>query len=110
MSHLVDVPPSADGAPRDGVDVLLGLAGDGEGPAVILAALLMALGERAAVVSVRGLAFVRVELHDDDFRRLPPHARPITWRGRCYLPLDARRARTPLGFLPRVVRHALARA
>jgi hypothetical protein len=44
-----------------------------------------------------------------DVARLPPHAGLIVTRGpRYYLPLDARRARSPLGFLPRDVRDALA--
>src|SRR5206468_3887069 len=46
----------------------------------------------------------------DRVARLPPHAGLIVSRGRrYYLPLDARRARSPLGFLPRDVREALAR-
>lgn len=107
VSHLVDVPPPAEEYTRDGVDLLLELAGDDEGPALILAALLLALGEKAALSYVPGLAFVRVELDLADLSRLPPHAGPIFTHGRWYLPLDPRRARAPLGLLPLPVRNAL---
>lgn len=107
VGQLVDVPPPAAGEARDGVDALLALVGEDEGPALILAALLLALGERAALSLGAGLAFVRVELEATDLSRLPPHAEPIVQGGRCYLALDARHARTPLGFLPRRVRTAL---
>jgi hypothetical protein len=110
VGHLVDVPPAADGGARDGVDLLLELAGDDEGPALILAALLLALGEKAALSYVNGLAFVRVELDHADLSRLPPHAGPILANGRWYLPLDPRRARSPLGLLPLPVRNALRAA
>ena len=109
VSHLVDVPRSEDGEWRDGVDALLMLSGEEEGPAVILAAMLQALGERAVVEYAPGMAFVRVELDDPDLARLPPHAGPILSRGRCFLPLDPRRARSPIGFLPRPVREAMRR-
>jgi len=85
---------------RDGVDWLLTLAGEDEGPSVILTALLLALGERAAVEYRPGLAFVRVELQAEDVARLPPHARPWSRAGRFFIPLDARRARSPFAFLP----------
>jgi hypothetical protein len=54
---------------------------------------------------------VRVEVELRDVARLPPHTLLIVDRGapRYYLPLDARRARSPLGFLPRAVRQALSR-
>lgn len=107
VGHLVDVPPAEDGEPRDGVDLLMELAGEGEGPAVILSAILRALGERASVACAPGMAFVRVELELDDLARLPPHAGLFASRGRYYLPLDARQARSPLGFLPLPVRRAL---
>jgi hypothetical protein len=107
VSHLVDVPPPVAREARDGVDVLIALAGEEEGPALILAALLQALGERAALAEAAGFAFVRVEIGLADLRRLPPHARPLARRGRCYLPLDPRGARRPLGFLPAPVWHAL---
>jgi hypothetical protein len=107
VGHLVDVPPPAHGQARDGVDLLLGLTGEDEGPALILAALLLALGERASLAYAPGLAFVQVELEYGDLSRLPPHAGPIVTRGRCYLPLDPRRARRPLGLLPLAVRNAL---
>jgi hypothetical protein len=108
VAHLVDVPQPVAGELRDGVDVLVALAGEGEGPAVILAALLMALGERAAVEYAPGLALVRVQLDAQDLRRLPPWAGLMVAAGRTYLLLDPRRARTPLGLLPRIVRRTLA--
>jgi hypothetical protein len=107
VAHLVDVPPPLPGEPRDGVDVLVALAGEDEGPAVILAALLLALGERAGVGFAPGLAFVRVEVQAADLSRLPPWAGLMATRGRTYLLLDPRRARTPLGLLPRLVRRSL---
>lgn len=110
VGHLVEVPAASDGEPRDGVDLLLLLAGEEEGPAVILAAMLQALGERAAVDYAPGMAFVRVQLGFEDLARLPPHAGLFASRGRYYLPLDARQARSPLGFLPRPVREALRRS
>jgi hypothetical protein len=110
VGHLVDVPPPASGEPRDGVDVLLALAGEQEGPALILAALLLALGERAFLAKAAGRLYVRVEIEPRDLWRLPPFAQPILSGGRCYLPLDPRRARSPLGFLPRSAREALNRS
>jgi len=109
VNTLVNVPAPPDGQMRDGVDVLLRLAGEEEGPAVILCALLQALGERASVVYAPGIAFVRVEVKVDDLRRLPPHAEPFSSRGRYYIPLDARQARCPLGLVPRLARKGLAR-
>jgi hypothetical protein len=110
VGHLVDVPPSS--RLRDGTDVLLALAGARDGPAVILAALLQALGERAQLEYTREMVLVRVELEGVDLLRLPPHASLVLRRsrpGRFLLPLDPRRARIPLGFLPRPVRQALDR-
>jgi len=107
VGHLVDVPPPPAGELRDGVDLLLGLVGEDEGPALILAALLLALGEKASLAYAPRMAFVRVELEPSDLARLPPHAHPLLLRGRCYLALDARRARSPLGFLPRSALDAL---
>lgn len=107
VSHLTDVPPPADGRARDGVDLLLQIAGAAESPALILAALLLALGERATLCEVRGLAFVRVEIDPADLSRLPPHAGPVLARGRWYLPLDPRHARAPLGLLPPPLRTVL---
>lgn len=107
VAHLVDVPPAESGELRDGVDLMTRLAGEDEGPAVILSAILRALGERASVDCAPGMAFVRVELTLDDLARLPPHAGLFVTHGRYYLPLDARQARSPLGFLPLPVRRAL---
>jgi hypothetical protein len=107
VSHLTDVPPPAGGRPRDGVDLLLQLAGAEQGPALILTALLLALGERAALRQVGAFAFVRVEIDPVDLSRLPPHAGPVLAGGRWYLPLDPRHARTPLGLLPPPLRTAL---
>lgn len=109
VNTLVNVPPAPDGEFRDGVDWLLGLAGEHEGPAVILCALLQALGERAAIDYVPGMAFVRVEIEVADLPRLPPHAGLIAARGRVFIPLDPRQARSPLGFLPRPAREALSK-
>ena len=110
VNTLVNVPAPPDGECRDGVDLLLGLAGEQEGPAVILCALLLAIGERAAIDYVPGMAFVRVEIDVADLARLPPHAGPIAARGRYFLPLDPRQARSPLGFLPRPAREALSKS
>jgi len=93
----------------NGLDVLLDRLGLERGPAVVLGALLMAAGERARVECTRELAFVQVELQAADLPRLPPFARLHLRRGRYFLPLDARRGRIPLGFLPQPVREALAR-
>ena len=108
VNALVNVPAPADG-PRDGVDLLLQLAGEQEGPALILCALLQALGERAAVDYAPGMAFVRVEIHPEDLGQIPPHAGLIAAHGRCYVPLDPRQKGSPLGFLPRPAREALLR-
>lgn len=116
VSHLVDVPGSDEGEARDGVDALLGLAGEDEGPAVILAALLQAAGEEATLEEAGGIVFVAVGLEALDLARLPPHAGLLISRdataaaGFGYrLPLDPRQSRSPLGFLPRAVREALVR-
>jgi hypothetical protein len=98
VGHLVGVPAPEDGC-RDGVDVLLALAGEDEGPAVILAALLLALGEKASVDYAPGMAFVRLALDAQDLPRLPPYADLVRDRGRLYLPLDARKPRATLGLL-----------
>lgn len=94
---------------RDGVDWLLALAGEDEGPAVILAALLLALGERAAVEYRPGLTFVRVQLAAADVARLPPHASLFSRRGRFFVALDPRRARSPFAFLSMLAQRALSR-
>lgn len=107
VSHLTDVPPAAGGRPRDGVDLLLQLAGAEQSPALILTALLLALGERASLRQIGALAFVRVEIDPADLSRLPPHAGPVLAGGRWYLPLDPRHARAPLGLLPPPLRTAL---
>lgn len=106
VGHLVDAPSPA-GECRDGVDVLLALAGEQEGPAVIVAALLQALGERASVDYVPGMAFARVELSSEDLPRLPPFADLLTAGGRYYIPLDARQARSTMCVLPPPLRAAL---
>jgi hypothetical protein len=53
------------------------------------------------------MAYVRVEIRSEDLSRLPPWSNLMTTRGRYYIPLDARRPRSPLGHLPRVVREAM---
>lgn len=106
VSHLVHTAHAAGRPGWDGVDWLLALAGEDEGPAVVLAALLLALGERACVEWRPGLAFVRVELELADVRRLPPHAGLLRRGGRLCVPLDPRDPRSPLGFLPRLARLA----
>jgi hypothetical protein len=107
VARLVDAPPEADH--REGVRALLGRAGAHEGPAVILAALLLAQGERVRVECMREIAFVRIELRSEELAFLPPHAGLIRTRDRLYLPLDPRGSRSPLGFLPRPLREAMAR-
>jgi len=107
VSHLVDVPPAPSG--EDGVSWLLETLGPERGPAVLLAAVLLALGERAQVESTRELSFVRVEVHAEDLADLPPHAELLLANDRTYLPLDPRQHRQPLGVLPADVRAALAR-
>jgi hypothetical protein len=104
VARLVD---GAEPLRDDRVAHLLWLVGRDRGPAVILAALLLALGERARVVCTREFAFVRVALEARDLALLPPHAR-LHGDGR-RLDLDPRRAVSPLGFLPRPVRDALSR-
>jgi hypothetical protein len=106
VSHLVDAPPAPEG---DGVSWLLERLGPQRGPAVLLAAVLLALGERAQVESTREISFVRVELEPADLLDLPPHAELLVANGRTYLPLDPRRHESPLGVLPPGVRAVLAR-
>ena len=93
----------------DRVARLLWLMGRDRGPAVILAGLLLALGERARVECTREIAFVHVALDARDLALLPPHARLHRSGRRVDLPLDARRAGSPLGFLPRPVREVVGR-
>ena len=96
---------------RDGVDALVHVAGPEAAPAVLLAALLKAAGERAQVDYARDLVFVRIEIGAADAARLPPHAALIVARrrGRLYLPLWVRHSRSPMGFLPQPAREGLAR-
>ena len=101
--------PAAAAEADNGVDLLLRALGGHRGPAVVLGAMLMALGERARVECTREMAFVQVELGAADLPRLPPFARVHVRGGRYFLPLDARRGRIPLGFLPQPVRKVLAR-
>ena len=95
---------------RDGVDVLVRVAGPEAAPALLLAALLKAAGERAHLDYARDLVFVKVEIDPVDAARLPPHAALIVARrrARLYLPLWVRHARSPLGFLPQPTREGLA--
>lgn len=107
VSHLVDTPRGPQAA--DGVSWLLERLGPERGPAVLLAAVLLALGERAQVESTREISFVRVEIEPGDLGDLPPHAELLLANGRTYLPLDPRRHSRPLGVLPADVRAVLAR-
>ena len=111
VSRAVDLRGAVAGpSGATGLAALTLIAGEDHSASLVLCALLQALGERARVERTRELAFVRVEVDLRDVARLPPHAGLIVSRGRrYYLPLDARRARSPLGFLPRDVREALAR-
>ena len=106
VARLVD---GAEPVRDDRVARLLWITGRDRGPAVILAGLLLALGERARVECTREIAFVRVALEARDLALLPPHARLHGQGRRLHLPLDPRRAVSPLGFLPQPVRDALAR-
>jgi hypothetical protein len=94
--------------PRDAVDVLLDGLGEARGPAVLLAALLLAVGEHAELECTREMACVRVGVGVEDLRRLPPHALPVRSGARVHLFLDPRRSTTPFGFLPAPVREVLA--
>jgi hypothetical protein len=111
VSQLTDGGRAGSGDLRDGVDVLARVAGPEAAPAVLLAALLKAAGERAQLDYARDLVFVRVEIALEDAARLPPHAAVLVARrrGRLYLPLWVRHARSPMGFLPRDTREGLAR-
>jgi hypothetical protein len=106
VARLVD---GAEPIHDDRVARLLWITGRDRGPAVILAGLLLALGERARVECTREIAFVRVALEARDLALLPPHARLHRQGRRLDLPLDPRRAVSPLGFLPQPVRDALSR-
>jgi hypothetical protein len=109
VSHLAG---EADGGGelRDGVDVLVRVAGPEAAPAVLLAALLKSVGERAQVDYARDLVFVRVEIDAVDAARLPPHAALVAGvRGRMYLPLWVRHGKSAMGFLPLPTREGLAR-
>jgi len=112
VSTLVNTPGATRRPARDGVGALLAIVGEREGPAVILCALLQALGERASVVHAPAMPFVRVEVGLQDIRRLPPYARLFAARERYYIPLDPRRPRWPIGFLapPARVGPGMARA
>ena len=112
VSRAVDLRMATGVGPSASLSALRTIAGEDQSSALVLCAMLQALGERARVERTRELAFVRVEVDLRDVARLAPHTLLIVARGRprrYYLPLDARRARSPLGFLPRPVREALSR-
>ena len=111
VSQAVDLRVATGVRHGPGVAALTRIAGEDQSAALVLCAMLKALGERARVERTRELAFVRVEVDPRDVARLPPHTLLMVTPGRprYSLPLDARRARSPLGFLPREVRLALAR-
>jgi hypothetical protein len=100
--------PYAGNMSDDGIDELMRLVGRQRGPAVALAALLQSVGERVQLQEVAGVCYVQVEIHACDVGKLPPHASPVEKRGRIYLPLDPRRARSPLGFVPLWVRQRVS--
>lgn len=103
VAHTVD---ASDGR-AGGVAVLIGILGTDQARLVVLAAMLQALGERAQIDYARELAFVRVEIDDADVARLPPHAALLRRRGRYFLPLAVRSARSPVGFLPFTARRGV---
>ena len=110
VSHLAAEAEGAAGELRDGVDMLVSVAGPEAAPAVLLAALLKSVGEKAQVDYARDIVFVRVEIAVADAARLPPHAALVAGaRGRVYLPLWMPHAKSPMGFLPRPAREGLAR-
>jgi hypothetical protein len=94
---------------RDGVGYLLELAGEDWGAAVILTALLRALGERVQVESAVGKVFVRVEVAAGDIARLPPYTSIYRTGDRYFIPLAPRAAHGPVGYLPQPMRHAIRR-
>jgi hypothetical protein len=100
---VVDAP---DDAARDGTRMVLALAGRDHGPAVILAAMLLALGERALLLATGAASLVRVRIGSRELAALPPYATVVRSAG-WYLVLDPRSARRPLGFVPRPIRHAM---
>jgi hypothetical protein len=102
VAHAADSPEE----PGDGTGLLVALAGRDHGPAVILAAMLLALGERARVLAADGVSLVRVRIGTGELAALPPHATVMRGAG-CYLLLDPRAARRPLGFVPRPLRRAM---
>lgn len=104
VTHVVDTPDDPVSQPRDGIDELMRLVGRQRGPAVALAALLQSAGERIQLQEVAGVCLVQVEIDIGDVSKLPPFAQPVESHGRIYLPLDPRRARAPMGFVPLWVR------
>jgi hypothetical protein len=96
---------------RPGHALLLRLAevaGPDGSAAVLLAALLLALGERAEVDYTRELVFVRVAVGPEDLSHVPPHAVVLRGSGGHFLALVAG-GRAPLGYLPCPIREGLAR-
>ena len=108
VGYLVDDPMAGVQRWYDGVDELMRIVGRQRAPAVALAALLRAQGEHVELREVAGICYVQVEVEAADVDKLPPHAQLIERRGRMYLPLDPRRARAPLGFVPLWVRQRVA--
>jgi hypothetical protein len=102
VAHAVDAPEET----ADGTALLLALAGRDHGPAVILAAMLLALGERARVHAAARVSLVRVRIGPRELASLPPHATVVHGAG-WYLVLDPRAARRPLGFVPHTLRRAM---
>jgi hypothetical protein len=106
VAHVVDTPSGL--GTDDGIAELLRIVGRQRGPAVALAALLQSAGEHVELQEVAGVCYVQVEIDKVDMGKLPPHAHPVEKRGRIYLPLDPRRSRSPMGFVPLWVRQRVS--
>lgn len=109
VAHLADDPAAEADDLRDGIDLLMRVAGPQHTRVVLLTAMLLATGERAQIEYTREMVFVQVEVRPDDVARLPPHALLVTAGGRSFIPLDPAHPRQPIGFLPLEIRMALAR-
>jgi hypothetical protein len=109
VAHLAEDPAAEADDLRDGIDLLMRVAGPQRARVVLLTAMLLATGERARIEYTREMVFVSVEVAPEDIARLPPHAHLVCESDRTFLPLDPAHPRQPIGFLPLAVRAALAR-